>query len=1111
MLLKIIKKYSIPIVVSVLVILAKPHYGYANDLVTLKAFEGEFFARLVFQWKSPVEYDAIIEQQKLIIIFEKELDAEILNISKLLPSFISSVSLGKNSKIVTLNLKKDLTIQSTVNSSDVIFEFRSVEKIIDANQETFQNKLIEKQKPLNQESTNKNIIKVRVGRHIGFTRVVFDWPSKVTYNVSKLNNDVTIEFDNLATIAFPQRLLDGKVPNILGVTTSSYDQKSAVVFSTFENADYKYFNNNNSVVLDFLVKNNSAEKKSFEKKESLPVNNFVKENKNSQKQIAKSKEKKEATKTSGLEKNVLEKEQKSIAKKQKKNSLFSEKRPGTLNVSVEPKEEGFVATFQWQAETPAAIFERAGFQWVVFEGEGPVKIQPILKELSEEVFSIEKIDIMRGTAIRLLTREGLFPRVSRRGAMWKVEFQTEMLPLARPLLAKRQPDWPTGPRVLIPMENPSRRLAVSDPEVGDDLAVVPILQDGRGRTEDKAFAQFKLLSSAQGIAVERWSDDIRVASGRFGIEISSPNVGLVLSGSRKKEVKVDESLEDSEEEILPTILQFAEWKRETDFSTIDAERRKLELAASSIGDDERIDAYLNIAKLYISYGLAPETLGYLRLAEEIDPSIAENLEFVAIRGAASFLMFRIEDSAKDLLETDFGVDPSIALWRAAVMSEQGKWDESRQEFLLGAIALLDLPVELRVRFQLMSANAALKSGDLAGAELELESIDPDEVKLSDISSGKLILGQARLKTGDRKGGLEILKEVIDERFRPTWAKAQVSYTNALYKDKEIDVKEAIDNLEELLFVWRGGDFELELLNNLNVLYLKDNDYRGAMSSLRSIKTAFKGSEDSILAEKKLESLFRKLYFEGESEKLPPIAALALYNDFSEMTPDGEDGDKVINKLADRLVSVDLLDQAAQLLNYQVSFRLKGIEKARIGSKLAAIHLFNRDPDKCLKVLNDSKFNIIPNELIKERFFLEVRAYFEKEEFDKVLKFLDDNTDSDAYALRAEVFWRQKNWIDAAAEFQKALGSRWESDDNLTLTERNHVMQMTVSLALLDNWSELDKIRKRWGSHMAKTEDAEPFEILTSDPDISSVDFKKVATRIAQINTLDAFMNRYKKN
>ena len=73
------------------------------------------------------------------------------------------------------------------------------------------------------------------------------------------------------------------------------------------------------------------------------------------------------------------------------------------------------------------------------------------------------------------------------------------------------------------------------------------------------------------------------------------------------------------------------------------------------------------------------------------------------------------------------------------------------------------------------------------------------------------------------------------------------------------------------------------------------------------------------------------------------------------------------------------------------------------------------------------------------------------------------------------------------------------------------MQMTVSLALLDNWSELEKIRKRWGLLMANTDDAEPFEILTSDPDISSVDFKKVATRIAQINTLDAFMNRYKKN
>ena len=38
-------------------------------------------------------------------------------------------------------------------------------------------------------------------------------------------------------------------------------------------------------------------------------------------------------------------------------------------------------------------------------------------------------------------------------------------------------------------------------------------------------------------------------------------------------------------------------------------------------------------------------------------------------------------------------------------------------------------------------------------------------------------------------------------------------------------------------------------------------------------------------------------------------------------------------------------------------------------------------------------------------------------------------------MALKVFWRKKNWIDAATEFEKALGTRWESKDNLTLTER----------------------------------------------------------------------------
>ena len=245
--------------------------------------------------------------------------------------------------------------------------------------------------------------------------------------------------------------------------------------------------------------------------------------------------------------------------------------------------------------------------------------------------------------------------------------------------------------------------------------------------------------------------------------------------------------------------------------------------------------------------------------------------------------------------------------------------------------------------------------------------------------------------------------------------------------------------------------------------------------------------------------------------MSPVKALALYNEFSELTPDGEIGDEIINKLSDRLVSVDLLDQAAQLLNYQVSFRLKGIEKGRVASRLAAVYLFDRQTEKCIKVLNDSKFNLLPEDLKLERLFLRARAHLLEEDYEKVLELLKNNNQKESFIIRAEVYWKNKNWVKTVSELDKALNLRWQSSEPLSVEERNQVIQMTVSLALLDDWDNLILIRERWLNLMRSSEDAEPFDILTLNPDTESMDFRKVAGRIAQIDTLNEFMKRYNKN
>ena len=80
--------------------------------------------------------------------------------------------------------------------------------------------------------------------------------------------------------------------------------------------------------------------------------------------------------------------------------------------------------------------------------------------------------------------------------------------------------------------------------------------------------------------------------------------------------------------------------------------------------------------------------------------------------------------------------------------------------------------------------------------------------------------------------------------------------------------------------------------------------------------------------------FDSLFLAGKGDAMPAIDALSLFYDFRELTPIGRRGDEMIRRLADRLVSVDLLDQAAELLQHQVDHRLQGAARAQVATRLA---------------------------------------------------------------------------------------------------------------------------------------------------------------------------------
>ena len=100
--------------------------------------------------------------------------------------------------------------------------------------------------------------------------------------------------------------------------------------------------------------------------------------------------------------------------------------------------------------------------------------------------------------------------------------------------------------------------------------------------------------------------------------------------------------------------------------------------------------------------------------------------------------------------------------------------------------------------------------------------------------------------------------------------------------------------------------------------------------------------------------FESLFLGGKGDALPPVEALGLFYDFRELTPIGRRGDEMIRRLSDRLVGVDLLDQAAELLQHQVDHRLQGAARAQVATRLTVVYLMNRKPDRALATLQATR-------------------------------------------------------------------------------------------------------------------------------------------------------------
>jgi hypothetical protein len=218
---------------------------------------------------------------------------------------------------------------------------------------------------------------------------------------------------------------------------------------------------------------------------------------------------------------------------------------------------------------------------------------------------------------------------------------------------------------------------------------------------------------------------------------------------------------------------------------------------------------------------------------------------------------------------------------------------------------------------------------------------------------------------------------------------------------------------------------------------------------------------------------------------------------------------MIRRLADRLVAVDLLDQAAELLQYQVDHRLEGSARAQVAAKLATVYLTNHKPDLAIDALRSTRIADLSGELRQQRLLLEARAQSDVGRHDLALDIVSNVSGREAVRLRSDIYWAARRWRESAEQIELYYGERWRDFKPLDTTEKGDVIRAAVGYALAEDAIGLQRFREKYAPLMSGEADKVAFDIASKPATGSSAEFAEIAKIAGRVDTLDGFLREMK--
>lgn len=761
-----------------------------------------------------------------------------------------------------------------------------------------------------------------------------------------------------------------------------------------------------------------------------------------------------------------------------------------------------VAVLDPKVEIGTAIFARGGYVTIVFDrklaGDALISSPPPRVKL-------EPLNLPYNTGFRIAVPDTVSVRATRRDTAWEIYLIRAggEAPLSTEFIA--QPEFALGARLLVSTSAPPNPVFFPDPVIGDDLIILPLKETG-AFSISRRMSDFQIVPAAQGLVLKPRHERVMVRSVPDGVEITAEG-GLKLSPSH--DTGLYSSGADGSKKSR-AIYALDRWKGGEGLTFAKAKHRVLQTLVD-IKEEDRILARLDLARFYFAHGMGYEALSILQVIKEKLPEIEAHPDFLSVRGGARILIGNYQEGLNDLNHQSLRDQTEITLWKAVAAAGLRDWATALDQFAMTMQLLSNYEEPFRSKFMILAIETAVIMGHDQRVTEWVADFEKKGYAPTVEPALRYLKGIVYSKAGRADMAEKYWRMVTRGKDRLYKIRAELALVDLGVATGSLTPKQAVDRLEGLRFAWRGDDLEIDILKRLGGFYMEAKNFRMGFTVLSQVLRLYpQAPQTSILREEMVEQ-FKDLYLTDMGADLSPIDALSLYTDFKSLIPSGEEGNAVRKNLAERLIDIDLLDQASKLLEDLLKNSQTPQERVSTATRLAAVRLLDHKAEAALTYLDQSKEEAskLPQAVQDERQLLRVRALSEMGKYSEALAALPAGNAKPTKLLKADIAWRAKNWADATKALMDLVG---EADPDKPIDEEkaSWITNAAIAMARSGDLAGLERLSGDFGPAMEKTSKANLFHILTRPEKMAEMkDLRAAQSKITEVDMFRGILDGYR--